>query len=547
MWWIRGGILALSAASMLWLSVGLHDVFASPDERANAFFSQAFAENFQLCAPEPLNILAQGLIHPRSTVAPGTCILPASFLGFPVLNGVVMMVFGVFGSSIASIASMLFAPCLATLGLFAWWWLVRRLSRDEVLADLGALFVLLHPAWWYYGARVMMHNVPFVALMMIASALFIVAHDRRSIWFGGVSGMILALALSFRLVELPLVAIVCAVLLVCFWKKIHWRAWYREPTLHAILGAVLTLVGYLVINHAVYGAWFSTGYNLPDLREVAEGSSGVSSEESLFSRLLPFVLPFGFHPRAILRNVLEYGVGLYPVLSVMALIGMGCVWRAGRGWRIGVGVLLGAACWMAVVYGSWLVVDNIDPNAVTVGNSHVRYWLPLFVAASVFAAYPLRALMHRSWIGRYVVLGTVLAITISSARTVFGGTDGLWKTRAALAMYEDTRTEIIEAASCTEGGDTRPVIVVDHADKYLFPDCRVIVPLRSDATYAILPTLIDVVPLYYFGLTLPESDLSYLNEVKLPSLHLRIEFVKTIGDQSLYRFSREEDGGKGVE
>ncbi len=516
--------------TMSWLSVGISDVFASPDERANAFFAQTFAEDFTFCAQESMNTLAQGLIHPRSSVAPGTCILPASFLGFPLIASLVMIVFGVFGSSV-SIASVLFVtPILAACGIAAWWWTVRRLTKNERLADIAAFVVLIHPAFWYYGARVMMHNVPFVALLIVTGAIGILAFDKRSAHLAIAAGAIGALALTMRLVELPLILAIDCVLLVVYRRSIPWKlfAW-------SMFGAAVVFGGYFVLNAATYGSPFATGYTLPDLRVVSEV---VAVAPSMIDRVLALVLPFGFHPRAMLENVLAYGFQLYPILSILSIVGAILAWRTKRlGWRVASGMVFFASCWMAVMYGSWSVVDNIDPNAVTVGNSHVRYWLPLFVASSVFVAFAIDRFMARSRTTSIVAIAALIGVMMTSAQTVFGGTDGLIATRAALITYEAKREMIVAQTHCDERETSDIVVIVDHADKFLFPTCRVIVPLRTESTYAIMPTLVDG-GLYYFGLTLPEVDVAHLNDVKLKSMELHIELVETIQDQTLYRIVR---------
>jgi hypothetical protein len=76
---------------------------------------------------------------------------------------------------------------------------------------------------------------------------------------------------------------------------------------------------------------------------------------------------------------------------------------------------------------------------------------------------------------------------------------------------------------------------VDRADKYLFPSRQVIVPLRAERTYAMMPVIVPSIPLYYFGITFPENDVQYLNNERLASVGLRIESVVTVDDETLYR------------
>lgn len=522
-WWVRGLILAIFSASMFWLTAGTDRVYASPDENANAFFSQTFAKSFNFCSPQPLNTLAEGLIHPRSTIAPGTCIVPTTFLGFPFMFGVVYLVAGYVGMVFVT-------PMLAIGGIAALWWIVRTLTKNDRLADWSALLMIAHPAFWYYGARFFMNNVPFVSLLLVSVALFIVAHRRRSIWIGVTVGVILSLALSFRLADAPIALLTIGLTMMLYRSRIVWRVMFG-----VVIGVLMMAALYLGVNAQTYGSVLVTGYNAPDLRAPLlpeEGLGVVGASPSVLSSIGNLLFPFGFHPRAILINVLHYGFLLYPIPSILALVGGVIAWRRREhrsAWRKFVIVGAMATVWMIVVYGSWRIIDNPDPLAITVGNSHVRYWLPLFVMSSVLSALAFDELWKRlKGSMRWVGIGVLVAIVAMNAQTVFGGTDGFIATRAALITFEQKRAVIL--------ANTEPdaVVIVDRADKYVFPYRQVIVPLRSDSTYAMLPTLVPVVPVYYFGITLPEKDLNHLNEVILAPMHLKATLVVTEQEESLY-------------
>lgn len=523
-WWLRGLALAIFFVSMFWLTVGTDRVYASPDENANAFFSQTFAKSFIFCAPQPLNDLAEGLIHPRSTIAPGTCIVPSTFLGFPFLLGVIFLATGYVGTVLAT-------PILAIAGILALWWIVRTLTKNDRLADLSALLTIAHPAFWYYGARVFMNNVPFVALLIVAVALFIIAHRRRSVWIGVAVGVALSLALSFRLADAPIAVIVIGITIMLYRSRIVWRAIFG-----VVIGVLIMAALYLGVNAQTYGSFLVTGYNAPDLRTPLlseEGLGVVGASPNVLSSIGSLLFPFGFHPRAIVANVFNYGFVLYPISSILALVGGIVAWRRREyrsDWRNFVIVGTVATAWMVVVYGSWRIIDNPDPLAITVGNSHVRYWLPLFVMSSVLSALVLDELWKRlRGSMRSVVIGVLMVVVAMNAQTVFGGTDGFVATRAALMTFEQKRSVILT--------NTEPdaIVIVDRADKYVFPYRQVIVPLRSDSTYAILPTLVPVVPVYYLGITLPQKDLDHLNEVILAPMHLKAVLIITEQEESLYR------------
>ncbi|MEK7632547.1 MAG: hypothetical protein AAB473_02030 [Patescibacteria group bacterium] len=518
-WALRVVALGAVLITMTWLTVGTQGVFASPDESANAFFARTFAETGSMVASEPLNAVAQGVIHPRSMIAPGTAILPTSFLGFPFVSGGLRYIFGEF-------IQYFFTPIIAALAIAALWWTVRKLSNNELLADCSAFFALIHPAFWYYGARVMMPNVAFVSMLMVGVAAFVLACSKRSSIIGFIAGLIFATGLTMRLVEAPMMMAVVAVVLVAYRKSLPWKV-----LCGVAIGGAIVLGAYLVGNSALYGSALTTGYTLPDARSTTDAVVAISPIASIGHLLLPF----GFHPRAMVTNVFHYGWWLYPVSSTLAVIGAWFAWTAKehrKAWRTFVVCLGVAAVWMAVVYGSWSVADNPDPKAITIGNSHVRYWLPLFFASSVLVALGVLRIRKKMTHGLKSTVGSIMLVVIIatlSAQTVFLGSDGLIAARAAAIASIEKRAGVLADT------EYNAVVIVDRADKYLFPYRRVIVPLRSDSTYAAMPMLAPIVPLYYFGITFPQSDLEYLNSEKLGAMGLSISPVVTIQDETLYR------------
>jgi hypothetical protein len=82
------------------------------------------------------------------------------------------------------------------------------------------------------------------------------------------------------------------------------------------------------------------------------------------------------------------------------------------------------------------------------------------------------------------------------------------------------------------------IVVVDRADKFLFPARMVLQPLRSAHTYAAICQLYPQHPLYYFGVTLPPTDLAYVRDVQLSSCGLAFVPVAAFGGETLYRVTR---------
>ncbi len=496
-------LLVFYGLTLFWLVKG--DVFVSPDENAAFVFARTLAKTGSLVIPEPLNENFAGLLHPRSALGFGASIVPGGFLGFLVLTGTVAAIFG-------SYSMFIVTPLLAILAIFAWRDFIQKVFSNQLLANLAAFFLAIHPAFWYYTGRVMMHNVAFLAFIVFA------------LWFGSkgqrwlvASGLCLGMALFIRPVE-------------AWWlvpSAITLALVTRTRVLPIVFGILPPIILMLVTQQATFGSLFTTGYTAHYAYEITGGALETSLAESSPWSL---VLPFGFHEMNILKNLRDYVFGLYPWMTIPAILGLVMVILtrelSDRRWQVAIALGAAISLWLIVLYGSWLTVDNPDPTIASLANSHVRYWLPIFVVASLYAAQATTVLWSKYKWGALAVLG--LCFTLS-AQLVFFGHDGFVPTRAALDSFAKKR-EIILLNT-----EEQAIIIVDRADKYLFPYRRVVTPLRSEETYNALSELDQTAPLYYFGITLPEEDFAYLREIKLLNYGVLIEQVLTVDEESLYR------------
>ncbi|MFA6522269.1 MAG: hypothetical protein WCT24_01590 [Patescibacteria group bacterium] len=496
----------------------------SPDESANYLFASQIANGNAMRFSEPLEASLGNLIHPRSMVAVGEFIVPGSFLGLPVLAGIMGIGWkdGVY----------LLTPLLAVLAILAWRSFVKNLFANELLADLSAFFLAIHPAFWYYAGRPMMHNVGFLAFLIFAVWAIGVRpiKEKWTILNFVLGGVCLAWALAFRTAEAVWVLPIALAILAVIWKK-HVISW--KQLLGVVVGFVIVIPPFLWLNNSLYGSPWLTGYTMPSTSVVTSDAPAVAV--SVITKIASLVFPFGIHEMNILQNGWSYGFLLYPILTLLALLGIGLVfarWKQETAtWRflLIIGGLILA--WLLVVYGSWKFNDNPDPLVLTIGNSYVRYWLPIFAIASVFVAKAVQWISDvpfpRVKIGISVaIMGVCIG---ASAFTVFGGTDGFLAIRTHLAESAQKKEAVLKATP------SDAMIITDYGDKYLFPDRRVVVPLRSDATYAMLRNLVDAAPVYYFGLTLPDGDVDYLNTTILGPQGIILDRSITILDETLYK------------
>ncbi len=517
--------LVIYFCSTLWLTVGVPASFTSPDENANYIFAESMLQTGSLAVHDDVTAQLDSLVHPRSALAVGEFIVPGGFLGLP-------FVAGLFGRLVGVFDLRLLTPILLVLALLAWFATVKKLTKNEVFAYVATTMLALQPAVWHYAARTMMPNVGFSCFLIFAAWLVVVRPFKRAWLEFLLAGLGVGLAAFFRLSELVWIVPAVIAVAINYRKEVSGKL----PWIMLIIGFALPLAVNASLNVALYQQPWSTGYTVVDSHVSAEAIDHTASITTIPPKrsIINLLIPFGVHPKAIVKNVWHYGIGLFWWLSILAGIGIYVSLREKGSWRkLAIGTLI-LATWLGVLYGSWSFNDNPDPTAITIGDSHLRYWLPLFVLATLFATKALLQVLLKNKLNlkhHRVLVPGVAALFILPALLVFGGSDGLIKTRQVL-LASAAKREVILAET-----EANSIVVVDRADKFLWPYRHVIQPLRSEATYAAMPIAVKLAPLYYFGIPFPEVDLNYLNNDKLGSMGLKIELIDEIGDEALYRIS----------
>src|SRR3989338_2105314 len=116
--------------------------FNSPDEAANYFFTTRLISTEPISVSEPLNGVANNFIHPRSARVVNGALVPASFVGLPVIYGIIGLAFG------RAILPFL-TPLFTVLALLAVYACSRRLFGSKI-ALLATILLAIHSAMWYY-------------------------------------------------------------------------------------------------------------------------------------------------------------------------------------------------------------------------------------------------------------------------------------------------------------------------------------------------------------------------------------------------------------
>jgi len=501
------------------------NLYVSPDETANRYFIEQFADTFSLKGEQHALMQEFDRLHPRSTLIVDGQVVPGSFLGLPFLYGVMAFIFG-------SWILWILTPALTLLAAHAW----RRMTAmffGESVGNIAFVLFLLHPAVWYYSSRGLMHNMLFFDVLVMSIWFWLSRplgqkNATPSIWNELLSGLCLGLALFVRTSEVIWIVVILFAAAIIWWRSISWRR-----TRAFLFGLAVGIFCLLFWNTVVYGGPFVTGYTINTPIPAVTELSLSDSVDALN------VLPFGIHPKSMWVHFSSYGVSMFWWLSLLALPGVFLfIFQKSYKRTLRSMMVLGSviALWLVTMYGSWEIHDNPDPTQITMANSYVRYWLPMYVCTTPLIALTIHWLRSRgqSHFSQGLIVATLLIAVVGfNLNAVFlQGQDGLFRVK------DDLEYSATIQASVLRYTEPDSVIIVDHADKIFFPHRLVWYLLRDEETYEAMPKLVEQTGLYYYGITFPQDDMDYLNGFKLKQAGLKIELVETYRLESLYRISK---------
>ncbi|HWQ99405.1 MAG TPA: hypothetical protein VN397_00995, partial [Candidatus Methylomirabilis sp.] len=414
--------------------------------------------------------------------------------------------------------------------------LARQMNRRVGWAT--AALYLMFPTVLLYSNRGLFPNLPVVALAIWSiwawRELGRAAPEHQTDRFGVarrtmltlhvtplLAGGALGLALAIRPTE---------ALWILPW--VVWAAWSgREnrssvkPFFLAGAIALLVCIGAAWLAALTYPAksvtWLpAIGYQLKDSLLLAPATGDTGSPARVVS------LPFGFHPRAMWTNVRTYFFTYLAPWTIAALIGAFIALR--RTWGRSETVILILCAWtmgaLLLVYGQSNYADNIR-GTVSLGNSFLRYLLPLVPIVSYAAALAVDALWKLPMRGR-ALAAIVLAFFLLYGPAVAFARDeeGILAVRRELGRYATIRRFAEEKLQ------PGTVIVSERSDKIFasgpFPSAS---PLPDKDTMRGL--FASETPVALFHRTLSYNELNAL----MDSLPAFPPFpVYTVDNESMY-------------
>lgn len=424
-------------ASTLIIPITGGTIFASPDEtavvviakRLGAFSSPAIAE---------LLVASYPWLHPRSWVSQGTVIVPVGFLGWPF-----------FLAPIAWIGADIFFPwigwLLAFSSLFPLFGLLSE-RYEKRHAAIGVIVTAAMPMFIFYANRGLFPNVG-----VLAAVLWSLWAIRRSVIFGKqwwIVGFFCGALSIIRPIELLWVLPWWVWALHGLTRKRWGELFGALPVFGLILGA------FGLLNHITYGAPWHIGYWMSD-------NTLLNIKSTLLKTSSSQLFPFGIHPRNILWNVSSFfRAFLWPYLCIVLLAMSHKLYRERGFKKTTFYALSGWTCFIfLLIYGSGLYQDHVRLGAVTIGNSFLRYLLPLIplvaVACTDFVAYLPETRWSKMISGSLLFSCVVFGVYSATIRD----DEGVWKTRKELMRYEVVRR------GATEAFVSGSIILSERSDK----------------------------------------------------------------------------------
>lgn len=426
--------------------------FDWPDEVANYFWARELASNGRLAIPEVLNLVADGQIHPRSfnTNIAGDMV-PGSFLGLIILFAFLAKIFG-------TGAIIYFTPFLMLGGVWAFYFLIRKVFASEKIALMSSSFLLFSAPWLYYSFESLLPNVPVISLFLV-SISFLVYAKKDNYWMSIFSGFLGGLALAIRPAEFVWFGVVYLTILFFKRKELGFFDF-----LGFLFGGIAALVPSLIWQKEIYGSFLVSGYDkLPELAQ----------QSSVLGKLLKQALiPFGIHPKLALQNFWHYFVLISPATIFLSLFG---VFLYLKKWKMQTKISkiyfwlsIFVFAWLFNYYGSWLFEDLKTLSLNRLGASYVRYWLILFALCLPFAAIAIEKTVQIFRI-KYLRIVVIIAIALLGLYQVsFFDPNNIFSVRKKVAKNRIMAGELLKEIP------EEAIIITNRSDKIFFPERRVI-------------------------------------------------------------------------
>jgi hypothetical protein len=488
----------------------IHLIYNQPDEGVNYLFIRHFVETGDFVIPEGLAFLSSNQVHPRSTTVVHRSLAPIGLPGFIVLVGSIakICVF-FFGVGVMNIVINSIVP----LAAIAVPWVLYRMFIPifgRNIACLSAILAFISPPWWYYAIRTMQHNTLFVFAMVLSiyfgTCLFASKKklsDNKQYIYSSLTGMAFGLAIYIRPVEIIWMSLLFILLGVFVKKKISYK-----HIIFFLLGGSVFGILFFYTQKVFYDSYIGTGYAVPttdgSAGTVIDGLQGIGIIKSLF-------FPFGIDIVQMLRVMYVYGLKLqvwFGLFGAIGFISMIIARIKGKisttDWKY-VLVFSSISLYIIAVYGSWKFADNLA-GVPSFAVSYTRYFLPIFVFATPFIAKAISMLYSYKKLGRKFVISVMVFLFLFSSSIVFTRFEGLAMVKRNVVNYYQEKQVVLQVIP------SDAVVITRYADKYIFPERKVITGFEEVYYQDAISQLLDVgIPVYLYDIALNKEEESEFN------------------------------------
>lgn len=461
-------VFVLAASPAFYLGVSNARGFNTPDEMAGYIVSEAFAQHGQFYFQDPITEANPPYsIGPRGFVESNGRAVAIYSLGHPFLFGIFHKLFGSLAPAVLAIV-----PGLAILALA----ILIRLLTPNATFYLGFLALGASPLW-YWISRIYMNLSVTLLFLSWGLVCFILAIRHRSLGWYAAATSGFALAALMRNQEAPLLLIIAMGFTVIFLKQMgpfRWNSFLRVAGVYCIGQCVFFIIPLAIMNWQTYGSPFTVGYQVlyeqihPE-RVPIQGNLALSAIS--FVKLAFFPAPISFE--VLWKGVLYQIILMMPVLFLLGVAGLILArQRVTTAYRWGA-FLLGVALVYLIISTSIPGVHLADAAEPAMISSLVRYWLPVYLAIVVGAAY---ALSH---VGKIVALPLIISIVFLSTYQVWiSSPEAILKLRSILERNSTTYGELLQQNTEPEA----VVVASSPKDKFIPQWRRTIAIYLNDGT-----------------------------------------------------------------
>jgi len=447
----------------------LPKVYLSPDETAVAVTARQFGTYWSFRLPNKA-VKNVEWAHPRSFVSEGKDLVPVGFLGLPLIAGIVWKIFG-------EIGLLCLTPFLVLSCIYPLWRFMRGLGRTAQIASVATW--LSYPSVILYANRGLFPNLVVVCLALWSAFLVWRNHDWRK---RALAGLLFGAALAVRPTEIAW----AAVWIIAAWQDGKTRKQMTDDfrNISSFIGSALVVPAISALfAWKTYGSPIFIGYWLRDpvvgVDTTITAASTIANPERIW--------PFGFHPRAVLANAENYLINILGPWSGVGLLAL-AVWIRQKAARPFMLVAAWTVFILCFVYGNTVYQDHVGHDVVSVGNSYLRYLLPLAplfaVSVGALAAWCCETLSRGR--AKLTVSFLVGCLVILGVWTAFSKDDeGLNSVMPELVRYESTRYDAYKLFG------REAMVVSDRSDKIFFPAMNATSPIPDETA---LETLVKEYP-----------------------------------------------------